>query len=49
MSQDSVSCTVDAVVYYHVFDAKNAVMNVQDVKLSTIMKAQATLRLEILY
>ena len=44
MSKDCVSCTVDAVVYFHVFDAKSAVMNVQDFKMATFIKAQSTLR-----
>ena len=44
LTRDSVTVSVDAVVYFRVFDATLAVLNVMDASLATKLLAQTTLR-----
>lgn len=44
VTRDNVSVEVDAVVYYKVYDASNAVVKVQNYVLATNLLAQTTLR-----
>lgn len=44
LTKDSVTVSVDAVVYYRIFNAISSVTNVEDVDRSTRILAQATLR-----
>jgi len=44
LSKDSVTINVDAVVYYHVFNAVISVVNVTNVHYATRLLAQTTLR-----
>ncbi|KAL3074399.1 hypothetical protein niasHS_015229 [Heterodera schachtii] len=44
LSKDSVSVTVDAVIYFRVFDANKAVVNVENATMSTQLLGQTTLR-----
>ncbi|XP_055356621.1 band 7 protein AGAP004871-like isoform X3 [Paramacrobiotus metropolitanus] len=44
LTKDSVTVTVDAVVYYRVFNATSSVLNVEMVHESTRLLAQTTLR-----
>lgn len=44
ITQDNVTCSVNAVVYYRVVDANRAVVNVENFKMATAQLAQTTLR-----
>ena len=44
LSKDSVSVTVDAVVYFRVVDAISSVVNVENAQYSTRLLAATTLR-----
>jgi len=44
LTKDSVTVTVDGVVYYRVFNPIISVINVQDAKYSTALLAATTLR-----
>lgn len=44
LTKDSVTCSVDAVVYYSVTDPKASIVNVEDCQGSTRFLAQTTLR-----
>ena len=44
LTKDSVTVTVDAVVYYRIRDAIMSVCNVDDVQKATKLLAQTTLR-----
>jgi len=44
MSKDSVTCSVDAVIYFHVRDAIKSVIMIQDPVRATSLLAQTTLR-----
>ncbi len=44
LTKDSVTVTVDGVVYYRIFDPITSVVNVQDAKYSTALLAATTLR-----
>ena len=44
LSKDSVTVTVDAVVYFRVFDPVMSIVNVENYKASTRLLAATTLR-----
>ena len=44
LTKDSVTVSVDAVVYYRVYDPVNSIINVEDASHSTRLLAQTTLR-----
>ena len=44
LSKDSVAVSVDAVVYYRIFDPKISVTNVKDASRATRLMAQTSLR-----
>ena len=44
LTKDSVTVKVDAVVYYHIFNPMNAILNVENFIVSTQLLAQTTLR-----
>lgn len=44
LTKDSVTCAIDAVVYYNIFDAVNSVAKVKDVHTATKLLAQTNLR-----
>ena len=44
LTKDSVTVSVDAVVYYRVYDPVNSVINVEDASHSTRLLSQTTLR-----
>lgn len=44
MTQDKLSITIDSVVYYQVTDVNNSLFKIDDVKLSIVQLAHATLR-----
>uniref|UniRef100_A0A914HEX7 Band 7 domain-containing protein n=1 Tax=Globodera rostochiensis TaxID=31243 RepID=A0A914HEX7_GLORO len=44
LCKDSVTVTVDAVIYFRVFDATKAVVNIEDAAMSTKLLAQTMLR-----
>uniref|UniRef100_A0A183C5Z2 PHB domain-containing protein n=2 Tax=Globodera pallida TaxID=36090 RepID=A0A183C5Z2_GLOPA len=44
LCKDSVTVTVDAVIYFRVFDATKAIVNIEDAAMSTKLLAQTMLR-----
>ncbi len=44
LTKDSVTVTVDGVVYYRIYDPVTSVINVEDAKYSTSLLAATTLR-----